>query len=422
MYRCGVAVLLLVQAAQAIASSAVSDVWYLDLGLGVGVSPDMALNDTGASAEFDLAAPTLSLAIGRTFGQRWRTEAEFGYVSNTLENYFWPTGTDVVRAESFDSVRSTHLMLNGIRQFQVGALKPYLGLGLGAASTRLEVSQEAIIWPFDAPREVHVDDKATSFAWQAIIGFDVPISPRWDLGFDYRYWRANDIEVTAENGDELDLTHKSHSARVHVRYFLSDADRPLASNHPIPEDSPWHLSASFGGGWAMDSEFSDSQDNFDAFALGSIFTLALERRLSRRWTLALEAAWRQNDVEVVDFGDPLGEFGASGEVKATSLSLNGIYRFRPERAIRPYLGAGVGVARIDVQAETLGQEYLDDEDVAPALQLLGGANIALNEHLDFTAEIRTWYATPIEVVRPDGRTDEAWHWVHSVQLGLRYAL
>lgn len=403
------------------ASSAEADAWYLDLGLGAGVAENMKLNDAGAAAEFDLGIPAGTFAIGHTFDQ-WRLEAEIGYQNNTLENYFWPTGDDVVRADAKDSVKSTHLLLNGIRQFQIGALKPYLGLGLGAASTHLEMSREATIWPTETPRVVHIDDTATSFAWQAVAGFDIPLSSRWDLGFDYRYWRASGIKVRAENGEALDVSHTSHSARVHVRYFLTDPERTASSNHPTPADGPWHLSASFGGGWAMDSEFADSLDNLDAFSLGGVFSLALERRLSRRWALALEAAWRQNDLEVLDFGDPLGEFGASGEVKSTSLSVNGIYQFRPEQAIRPYLGFGVGLTRISLDAITLGEQYLDDKDTAPAFQLIGGANIAMTDRLDFLAEIRTWYATPVEVVRTDGQSLETWHWVQSVQVGLRYAL
>ncbi len=409
----------------ALPAAAATDAWYLDLGMGVGISPDMKLNDAGASAEFDMGIPIGSLAVGRTFGGRWRAEAEFGYLDNDLENYFWPTGDDVVRADSNDGVRSTHLMLNGIRQLQIGALRPYLGLGLGAATTRLEMSREGTIWPTDTPRVVHIDDQATTFAWQAIIGFDVPLGERWDLGFDYRYWQASNIKVRAENGDALEVKHRSHSARAHLRYYFANRSPNPAlqtSRDPSPRDSSWHLSASFGGGWAMDSEFEDVLDNLDAFALGSVTLLTLERRLSRRWALALEAAWRQNDLEVVDFGDPIGEFGASGEVQSSSLSLNGIYRFRPERAIRPYLGVGIGIAKVRYEAETLGSAYLDDEDSAPALQLIGGANIALTERLDFVAELRTWYAWPIELTFVDGRSDETWHWVHSAQLGLRFAL
>ncbi|TNF79045.1 MAG: porin family protein [Gammaproteobacteria bacterium] len=425
MIRYGIAVLVLLLTTPATGSAATQDARYLDLGLGVGFSPDMSLNDAGATAEFDMGAPIGSFAFGRSFGQRWRGELEFGYLDNDLENYFWPTGDDAVRADSNDGVRSTHLMVNGIRRFKVGALKPYLGLGLGAATTRIRTSREGTIWPEETPRERHVEDEAASFAWQAIVGFDVPLSARWDLGFDYRYWQASNIEVTAENGDELDVDHKSHSARVHVRYFFSDQvshTQQLTAGHPQPADGVWHLSASFGGGFAMDSEFSDAQDNLDAFALGSVTVLAVERRLSRRWSLAIEAAWRKNDLEVIDFGDPLGEFGASGEVKSRSLSLNGLYQLRPERAIRPYLGAGIGLARLSYEATTLDELYLDDEDDAPAFQLLFGANIALNERLDFLAEFRTWYAHDIEVTRADGESDQTWHWVHSAQIGLRFAL
>lgn len=421
MFRHGAVAFPLLLALSAAGFSAESDSWYLDLGLGAGVAPDMRLNDAGASAEFDLGFPLASLAFGRTFGA-WRVELETGTQENTLENYFWPTGDDVVRADADDSVSSRHLMLNGIRQFQIGALRPYLGLGLGAASTGLTMSREATIWPTQTPRVVHIDDEATSFAWQAMIGFDVPLSARWDLGFDYRYWRTGNVAVTAESGESLDVDHKTHSARVHVRYFLADTARRPGAGTPTPSDNPWHLSASFGAGWAIDSEFSDTLDNLDAFALGGVYTLSLERRLSRRWALGVEASWRQNDLEVIDFGDPIGEFGASGEVTATSLILNAFYGFRPARAIRPYLGAGIGLARVKLKAQTLGEEYLDDEEDAPAAQLIGGAHIALSERIDFLAEFRTWYAAPIDIVRPDGRTDETWHWVHSVQLGLRYAL
>jgi opacity protein-like surface antigen len=125
---------------------------------------------------------------------------------------------------------------------------------------------------------------------------------------------------------------------------------------------------------------------------------------------------------VVDFGDPLGEFAASGSVEASSLAINGLYQFRPERAFRPYFGFGAGLAWLDVDVETLGEAYLDGRDDAPVLQLMGGVDIAMTERLDFRTEFRTWFAHPIEIDRPDGSPEDFWHLVHSVQIGLTYTL
>jgi len=395
--------------------------WYGDLSLGVGIAPDMGLNDTGAEAEFDIGTPIGAVAIGRTIGSSWRAELELGFLENELENYYWPTGEDAVRADARDGVRARSLLINGVRTFQVGALSPYVGLGVGMADVRLRMSREATVWPIEQPRDVHVSDSDDTFAWQAIAGFDVPLDDRWALGFDYRYWRASDLKVTAENGDNLKVTHSAHSARVHLRYFFT-GEPPPAAPYPTPRGGQWKLSTSIGGGWAMDSEFGKTQDNLDAFSLGPSFILAAERRLTRRWSLELELAWRSSDVEVVDFGDPLGEFAASGRIEATSLAVNGLYQLRPDRAFRPYLGFGAGMARVDVDVETLGETYLDGRDEAPMLQLMGGVDIAMTERLDFTTEFRSWFAHPIELDRPDGSPEEVWHLVFSVQVGVSYAL
>lgn len=395
--------------------------WYADLGLGFSFAHNMNLTDDGGQAEFDLGTPIGSFAIGRYLNESWRAEVEFGYRDNDLENFFWPTRNDEIQFDHNDGVRAQSLMFNVVREFQLGALEPYFGAGMGPAEIRLRMSRGRIPGVEPVPPEAIVDEKATALAWQLIGGFAIPLTERTDLGFDYRYWQAGGIDVQAEDGTDLSVKHATHSASVHLRYLFS-GDRPPRRNYPAQTVGRWYLAGSFGGAVAMDSEVSGSSQNLDAFSLGPNITLTVGRRMTHHWRLELEAAWRENRVEVIDFGDPIGQFSADGEVSATSLMVNAAYGFRPEKGIRPYLGAGLGAAHTRFEVTTRDAVYLDDDDGAAAIQLIAGLDITLTERLDFTSDFRTWFTYPIQLDRPDGSPFETWHWVHSVNLGLRYSL
>jgi len=292
---------------------------------------------------------------------------------------------------------------------------------LALLKIQLRMSRGRIPGVVPVPPEPIIDDQATALAWQLIGGFSIPLTTRLDLGFDYRYWQAGGIDIQPEDGTDLSVKHTTHSANVHLRYLFS-GDRPQRNSYPRAKGGRWYLASSFGGSVAMDSEVSGSNQNLDAFSLGPSFTLTVGRRMTRHWRLELEAAWRENRVEVIDFGDPIGQFSAEGEVSATSLMVNAAYGFRPEKGIRPYLGIGLGAAHARYEVTTQDVLYLDDDDGAAALQLIAGLDITLTERLDFTSDFRTWFAYPIKLDRPDGSPFETWHWVHSVNLGLRYSL
>ena len=102
--------------------------------------------------------------------------------------------------------------------------------------------------------------------------------------------------------------------------------------------------------------------------------------------------------------------------------MNAVYQFRPEKPIRPFLGFGVGAARLRYDVDTRGKVYVDDSATAPAAQLLAGLDIALSEQLDFVFDYRSWYSTGIDLERPDGRPLGTSHWMHSASVGLRYSL
>jgi opacity protein-like surface antigen len=254
---------------------------------------------------------------------------------------------------------------------------------------------------------------------QVLAGFNVPLTPRWELAFDYRYWQASSIELNNVDGEALDVKHRLHIGQAHLRYFFGD-ERTRTTSTLKPRTSGWYLTGSLGGGYAVDSDLRGTLDNLDAFKTGPLWSLALGYGLTPHWRLELEASERTNDVEVVDFSPINGQFPASGDVKASSLMVNAIYRFRPDKPIRPILGFGAGTARVDYDVATLGEVYLDEKISAPALQIIAGFEIALTEQLDFTSDYRSWYTAWLETER-EGEKVELTHWVHSVAFGLRYS-
>lgn len=395
--------------------------WYADLGVGASLAEDQTLSSQGADAEFDLGAPALSAALGYRFAGPWRLETELAYRDNDLETVFWPADDATVHQDPDDGVRTKTLSVNAIRNFRVGALVPYLGAGIGVAHVEWRMGVAPIgFGPNRIPRRPILDDEADTLALSLIAGFELPLSERWGFNADYRLQHLPDFSLTGEGGEEYDLSHTTHTASLHLSYLLSgrwDPPGPL----PRPADTTWYLSTSLGSGFAMDSEFADRIENLDAFKTGPVFTLAAGRVITPHWRVELAFEHRENDVEVVDFNPETGQFPASGKVRASSLMLNAAYRFRTGKSVRPFLGAGIGSAWMDYQVATRGESYLDDEATSLAIEIFAGLDIAVTEQLDFVAGFRSWYTDPVKLENPDGAPYEAWHWVHSLDLGLRYS-
>jgi len=415
-------VLMILTAQVLCASTAHGSAWYVDMGLGATLAEEQKLNGDGADAEFDLGLPSASVALGYRFNGGWRLESEFAYRNNDLETVFWPDDGTVIRQDHYDGVRTSALSLNLIRRFRIGAFVPYLGGGIGAARVEWRMGMAPVGWgPNRIPRQPILDDEADTLALSFIAGFELPLSDRWGFSADYRLQHLPDFSLTGEDGADYDLSYTTHTATLHLAYLLSGR-WDTAPSLPRPVDTTWYLAAQLGSGFAVDSEFADNIENLDAFKNGPVFSVAAGRMLTPHWRLEVAFEHRENDVEVVDFNPETGQFPATGKVKASSLMLSTAYRFRPGRSVRPFVGAGVGPAWMDYRVETRGSLYLDDDAVSPAFEIFAGLDIALTERLDFVADFRSWYTTPVKLENPDGVPYETWHWVNSFDLGLRYSL
>jgi opacity protein-like surface antigen len=126
-----------------------------------------------------------------------------------------------------------------------------------------------------------------------------------------------------------------------------------------------------------------------------------------------EVAYYANDVDGYSDRDGSGE--ADGDVKNLSGMINAYFDFDNDSIITPYVGAGLGVAKVDVSDNTFAW---DDSDTVYAYQFMGGANFALTQQLSIDAEYRYFGTQDPEFNHDDGSI-KAEIASHNLMVGLR---
>jgi opacity protein-like surface antigen len=85
-------------------------------------------------------------------------------------------------------------------------------------------------------------------------------------------------------------------------------------------------------------------------------------------------------------------FENGGKVTTLSVDINGYYDFPVAGPVRPYLGAGVGVAQVKID-----DGLMDDKGDALTLQGIAGASFAVSPRVSLFAEGRYQYTGAIKV-------------------------
>jgi outer membrane protein OmpA-like peptidoglycan-associated protein/outer membrane protein W len=205
-------------------------------------------------------------------------------------------------------------------------------------------------------------------------------------------------------------------------------------------DAGWHkaenVSAYDFDGTGSEYEF-DMSDDWAAFG-------RLGYRFDQNWRVELEGGYRGADIETVRKNggglptgicqpSPLGACtGPDGTVDAATLMVNAIYDFGDDSwGIRPFVGIGAGVARVntDFIGTQDGQRGLtiaaDDSSTKLAAQALAGVSMALGERLDLDLTYRylmtdfefdSIASGPVNYGNFEGPYED-----HSLTLGLRWA-
>ena len=112
-----------------------------------------------------------------------------------------------------------------------------------------------------------------------------------------------------------------------------------------------------------------------------------------------EIAYRENDIDKVTILN--SDTDSSGDVSAWAFMVNGYFDFENSTAFTPYIGAGIGYARVEVEGKAdygfLARVTWDDDDSGLAYQLMAGVAWALSDTLALDLSYRYLGCDDIEI-------------------------
>ncbi|MGE0256005.1 MAG: OmpA family protein [Alphaproteobacteria bacterium] len=179
------------------------------------------------------------------------------------------------------------------------------------------------------------------------------------------------------------------------------------------------LYISGGAGWSLpeDSDFSGGGVSSADLENGWNGVLGLGYGFASGFRGEVEGGYHRNNV------DDINGVSAGGNFRAWSLMGNVYYDFRGLLgSVTPYVGAGLGGARVDANSiSPVGASSVDDDDTSFAWQLMAGVAVPLAEQLDGTLGYRYFAAPNLDYNTAAGASIDADYRTHSIMVGLRYS-
>jgi opacity protein-like surface antigen len=142
-----------------------------------------------------------------------------------------------------------------------------------------------------------------------------------------------------------------------------------------------------GGGYNYPHESEMQADGVSgldaAYDPGGMAALAFGFEWVDGWRFEGEASWRRSEFDSID--DVTVD---DGRAEIYAAMLNVYYGFRKGATVNPYLGGGVGAARIAVSDLTVGAATVDDFGGAKAWQGIAGVDFALSPSWTLSLDYR----------------------------------
>jgi len=214
--RTGGRVLIVAALGLAISAAAKAQAGDVYLGFRGGASllqdSDMTIEIPGvgqipAELEFD-PGWLAGVAAGFEFDNGLAVEGEFTFRQNGIDQERLMGG--IIPIDGF--IRSYALMANGYYRLDTGTMfTPYVGAGAGGAL--LSIDADSVGGNFS--------DTDIEFAYQAMAGFAVEITPQMDAGLEYRYFATTQpsfSDVTGGNAVTVDPDYNTHNILVTLTY------------------------------------------------------------------------------------------------------------------------------------------------------------------------------------------------------------
>lgn len=192
-----------------------------------------------------------------------------------------------------------------------------------------------------------------------------------------------------------------------------------------------------GAGLLMDADNSGAGITSDIvieseFDTGFVIDVAVGYADPSGFRGEIAIGYRANDLDTLTIADDggVGAFlgvgslngisvNADGEVTALSGMLNGYYDFDVDGGFKPFIGAGIGLARIEVDGSVLGVTIVDDDDTVFAYQGLAGISYEITQSVTASLLYSYFATTDPEFTDAAGGNFDSEFGSHAVMVGIR---
>jgi opacity protein-like surface antigen len=195
---------------------------------------------------------------------------------------------------------------------------------------------------------------------------------------------------------------------------------------PIAAGTPYGWSTEFDGGYTVSAE---TGLYYDSGLRSGIEVVYSQADVDRHSGVTLGGANIDGvDAAVVTgsatpLGATVGQVVADGRGEISNLALyaNAYYGFETNTAFRPYVGAGIGVAQVEVNYSPSGVGIVDDDETKFAYQVKAGATYAVTPEWEVYGEYAYRATEDIDVQNdlfPGSLSIE--NEQHALSIGARY--
>ena len=157
--------------------------------------------------------------MGYSYANGFRPEVDLSYAKSDLKSFTIAQTTD---PNPNGQIKALRLFLNGWYDFKFSeTLKPYVGVGLGAQRSELQLFDRTF--------------KTTAFAYQLGAGFNWWFTPKTTLSLDYRFVDSRP-DHDLGNGNKLETKLQANQIGLGLKYFFkgeSTADAAPAETAPV---------------------------------------------------------------------------------------------------------------------------------------------------------------------------------------------
>ncbi len=190
----------------------------------------------------------------------------------------------------------------------------------------------------------------------------------------------------------------------------------IAAALPSASQAQWYVGADAGMGFNQKADVEKNGTNLETSSKWGPAILGHVGYSFGHLKLEGELGWRRNGVK-----DVLHTNG-SGHTSAYSTMINGVVDFVPEGKFHPFVGVGIGAAKIETSmVRSGGTDRYKGDGWQFAYQAFGGAAYDVSHNWAISAQYRYFGTMDYEVKTPAGAKLDAEYNNHAVLVGLSYS-